>query len=105
MIFKGKITQVKEVRELKNGASIDFEVTESEPRNADYPQIALFNMYKGNEYIKYVNDFKENSPEGSLVEVEFNMKKSTYTKDDEERSFYSNSVFKVEVLEKVDLPF
>ena len=53
--FTGRITEISTIKngKTKKGddwASLDFEVTESNPNNPDYPQIALFSFFKSGEY-------------------------------------------------------
>ena len=105
MNFKGKITSISTVKtgKTKKGddwASLDFEVTESEPNNQDYPQIALFSYFKSGEYFKYANEFKDNNKLGDEVNVEFNFKCQVYTKKDGsgEGKFYKNECWKIEKL-------
>lgn len=96
----GNITSVK----VKQGtttqgdwASVEFEVVESNPENPQYPQIALFDMFKNGEHIKYATDFEQMNPIGTEVSVEYNHKKNTYTKKDgTEGAFYKTSAWKVE---------
>ncbi len=101
--FIGKITSVSEVKTgvSKTGkeyASVNFEMKES---GVDYPQVALFSLYKDGEYKKQVEDFLKYNPIDSTRKVTFKMKKSEYKKQDgTESAFYSNSVWK---LEKVDV--
>lgn len=104
LIFEGKITEIREPRtgEGQKGewASIEFEVTELNPANTDYPQVGLFDMFKNGEYAKYAKDFKEYYPLGTSVSVEFNLKKNEYTKaDGTPVKFYRTSAWKVEKLD------
>tara|TARA_R110000850_G_scaffold101867_2_gene210559 strand:- start:1175 stop:1558 length:384 start_codon:yes stop_codon:yes gene_type:complete len=104
--FKGKVTHIDKVREGKGEkgpwASINFEVTELDPKNPAYPQIGLFGLFKNGEYIKYAKDFATYYPEGTPVEVEFTLKKSVYQKKDGsgEGAFYSMNAFKINKVEE-----
>lgn len=106
MNFTGKITEISQVKTGKtqkgdDWASLDFEVTESNPQNADYPQIALFSYFKSGEYFKYANEFSYKV--GDEVNVEFNLKCNKYKKKDgSEGKFYKNDCWKVEKV-NVDL--
>ena len=103
MQFIGKITSVSEVKTgvSKTGkeyVSVNFEMKES---GVDYPQVALFSLYKDGEYKKQVEDFLKYNPIDSMRKVTFKMKKPKYKKQDgTESAFYSNSVWK---LERVDV--
>lgn len=106
MNFQGIITDSTTPRtgQGKNGewASVSFEVTEANPRNAAYPEIGGFEMFKSGEYIDYAKDFANKYPVGTLVDVTFQMGKTTYQKKDGsgEGKFYKNNAFKLEVIEQ-----
>lgn len=98
--FQGRITEVSEPRigttEKGEWASVEFEVTESQPENADYPQIGKFDLFKNGEYTKYAKEFKANYPIGTEVVIEFNLKRNEYTKaDGTPARFYKTSAWKV----------
>lgn len=100
MIFTGNITEIKPIKsgETKKGdkySSLEFEVTESKPNNPQYPQVGLFSYFKMGEFEKYASEFNENFKLGDEVEVDFNLKKNSYTKDGEERSFYKTECWTV----------
>ena len=104
MIFTGKITEIREIKTgtTKKGddwASLDFEVTESNPHNPDYPQIALFSFFKSGEYMKFAKDFNEYFKLGDEVNVDFNLKCQKYTKDNVEKKFYKTECWKLEKAE------
>jgi hypothetical protein len=96
--FTGRLSEIKEVKtgEGQKGewAAIDFEVTED---SAEYPQIALFSMFKNGEHIKFAKDFNNFYKEGDIIKVEFNFDKSVYTKKDGSGKgvFYKNSAWKI----------
>jgi len=99
--FKGKITEISTIKTGKtrkedDWASVDFEVTESEPNNPDYPQIALFSFFKMGEYFKFANDFNDFYKLGDEVIVEYNFKCNKYTKKDGgEGKFYKNDCWQL----------
>lgn len=100
LIFKGQITEILNKRngstEKGEWASCEFEVTESEPENTSYPQIAKFDIFKNGEHIKYAKDFETYYPLNSIVEVEFNLKKNEYTnKESQLVGFYKTSAWKI----------
>ena len=102
MEFKGRITEISKIKtgKTKKGddwASVDFEVTESEPNNPDYPQIALFSFFKSGEYFKYANEFNNFNKLGDEVIVDYNFKCNKYTKKDGsgEGKFYKNDCWKL----------
>jgi hypothetical protein len=107
--FRGRVTD----SELKEGtgksgewAVVSVEVTEENPRNAEYPQIGRFEMFKSGEYLKYAKDFDKDHPIGTLVDVEFEFKRTSYTKDGEEKFFYKTTAFKFAKVEETDdVPF
>jgi len=107
--FKGKITEISEIKQgEKNGkpwASLDFEVTESEPNNPTYPQIAMFGYFKNGDYTKYAAEFNNNFKVGDEVKVEYNFKCIKYQKDGEDRKFYKTECWKVEKTELQDTQF
>ena len=108
MNFIGKITEISTIKngKTKKGddwASLDFEVTESNPQNADYPQIGLFSFFKMGEYVKYAQDFNQYHKLGDEINVEFNLKCQKYTKKDGsgEGKFYKNECWKLEKVSEV----
>lgn len=103
--FTGNITDIRTPRggttDKGEWANAEFEVTESNPQNPQYPQVALFDFFKNGEYLKYAKDFETYYPLGTEVKVEFNLKKNTYTKPDGNvANFYKTSAWRVN---KVDL--
>jgi len=102
MDFKGRITEISQIKvgKTKNGedwASVDFEITESEPNNPEYPQIALFSFFKSGEYFKYANEFNDFNKLGDEVIVEYNFKCNKYAKKDGsgEGKFYKVECWKL----------
>jgi len=102
MQFTGKITEVSKVKtgEGQKGewASVDVEVTELNPKNPTYPQIAGFSYFKNGEYAKYAKSFATDFPVGTIVDVEFNFKRSPKKyagKDGVERYFYKTEAWKI----------
>ena len=108
MNFQGKITSISQIKtgesNGKEWASLDFEVTESNPNNELYPQIGLFAYFKNGEYCKYAKDFNNTFKVGDEVNVEFNLKCIKYKKDDEDRKFYKTECWKVEKAVSTDAP-
>lgn len=106
--FTGKITEIKKVRtgETSKGewANAEFEVTESNPANENYPQIALFDFFKNGEYVNHAKEFKKNFKVGDEVTVHFNLKKNSYEKDGETKSFYKTSAWKIDKLQGANVP-
>lgn len=102
--FTGKITEIRNVRtgegDKGEWANVEFEVTESDPQNENYPQVALFDYFKNGEYVDMAKKFSEQNNIGDEVTVHFNLKKSIYQKRDGsgEASFYKTSAWKVEKL-------
>ena len=107
MNFTGKITEISPIKtgKTKKGddwASLDFELTELNPQNADYPQVLLLSYFKSGEHFKYANEFSYKL--GDAVDVEFNFKVNKYTKKDGsgEGKFYKNDCWKVTKAENID---
>lgn len=105
MEFTGTITEIRGVRTgtSKKGnewANATFEVTEGNPSNPDYPQIALFDFFKSGEYLDMAKDFKNKYKVGETVTVHFNLSKNTYEKDGETKAFYKTSAWKIDKLSK-----
>jgi len=103
--FKGQLTAIKNERTGSSAkgewASLDFELTEINPSNVNHPQIGLFSFFKNGEYLDYAKNFKSNNKIGDILEVEFNLKRNTWTKTDgTEGSFYSCSAWKVDKVEE-----
>lgn len=100
--FTGKITEIRNVRtgegDKGEWANVEFEVTESNPQNENYPQVALFDYFKNGEYVDMAKKFSTQNSVGDEVTVHFNLKKNTYQKDGQEKSFYKTSAWKVEKL-------
>ena len=97
MEFIGKITSIGETRtgtsQKGEWANVEFEVTEDVNQ---YPNIALFSMFKNGEHVKYAKDFNNYYKVGDLVKVEFNMGRRDYQKKDGTAGvFYQNSVWKL----------
>lgn len=106
--FTGTISKIEAVKTgvSKKGnewANASFEVTEGNPNNPDYPQIAFFDFFKTGEYLDMAKEFKNKFKVGESVTVYFNFKKNEYTKDGETRAFYKTSAWKIDKLSK-DVP-
>lgn len=97
MKFAGRLTDVKQVKEHSKGKSIHFELTED---GVQYPNVALFSMYKPDEYEHVVDQFTEKHPIGTMIEVEFNMKRNDWDKNGEIVPIYSNQVWKFSKIEE-----
>jgi hypothetical protein len=98
--FKGRITEISQIKVGKtkkdqDWASVDFEVTESEPNNPDYPQIALFSFFKTGEYFKYANEFNDFNKLGDEVIVDYNFKCNKYVKEGIDKKFYKVECWKL----------
>jgi hypothetical protein len=79
MIFKGRVINVGTLqsgvgKEGNEWASIEV-VVEDE---AQYPNSAVFKLFKNKENVKYVKSFTSDYPIGTLVEVDFNLKSKEY---------------------------
>ena len=97
--FKGRITEISKVKSgtTKKGdgwSSIDVEVTESNPHNIDYPEIAGFSFFKSGEYENLVKEF--NYKVGDEVTVSFNFKRQEWEKDGVKKKFYKNDIWRIE---------
>lgn len=103
MIFNGTITEISDIKtgikNEKEWASLDFEVTELNPKNENYPQIGYFGYFKNGDYVKYAKEFNNNFKLGDQVSVDFNFKRIEYQKDGQDRKFYKTECFKVEKLQ------
>lgn len=97
--FNGKITEITEIKtgqsNGKDWASLDFEVTEANPNNPQYPQIGLFSFFKSGDFVSHAKDFNNNFKLGDLVNVDFNLKRIDYKKDGQDRKFYKTEAWKV----------
>lgn len=101
LTFTGRLTEIltPRVGTTKKGewANVEFEVTESNPQNELYPQIAKFDFFKNGENVKFAKDFGNYHKVGDTVIVSFNLKRNEYTnKDGELVKFYKTSAWKVE---------
>ena len=108
--FTGTITEIRTPRTGTGNkgewANTEFEVTELNPQNASYPQIALFDFFKNGEYLKYAKDFETYYKLGDTVTVHFNFKANEYTNaKNEVVKFYKTSAWKIEKVEGVQAPF
>ena len=105
LVFNGKISKILPLAkgEGRSGewAKASFEVTESNPKNEDYPQIGLFDLFKSGERLKTALEFSNNFKVGDEVTVEFNLKKSVYQKKDGsgEGQFYSTPCWRIDKIE------
>jgi len=75
MIFTGRITNVGTLQSGvgktdKPWASIEVVVEDEE----QYPNTAVFKLFKNGDNVKYAESFTNDYPIGTLVEVEFNLK-------------------------------
>ena len=75
MDFKGRITNVGTLstgvgKEGKEWASIEV-IVEDE---GQYPNSAVFKLFKNGDNVKYAKSFSIDYPIGTLVNIEFNMK-------------------------------
>ncbi|MHB8762553.1 MAG: DUF3127 domain-containing protein [Coriobacteriia bacterium] len=98
--FTGLLSQINETKfgETAKGdwAKAEFEVTESNPKNEKYPQIAIFDYFKNGEHAKMAKDFDKKFKVGDEVTVKFNLNKTVYTKKDgSEGTFYKTSAWMV----------
>jgi len=101
MNFLGKITEIGKINSGTSAkgvewASLDIEITESNPHNEQYPQIGLFSFFKNGEYVKFAKDFNDFYKIGDEVNVDFNLKCIKYEKDGEQRKFYKTEAWKLE---------
>jgi hypothetical protein len=82
MKFTGKIKQHLGTKtgSGNNGdwANASFLVEETNPHNEDYPQMVVFKYFKSGEYAKYAANFEQQFKEGTVVDVEFNLKANEY---------------------------
>ena len=101
LTFTGSITEIREPRfgttAKGDWANAEFEVTEINAQNPQYPQVALFDFFKNGEHLKYAKDFKTFYKVGDVVTVHFNLKKNEYTNQKNELvSFYKTSAWKID---------
>jgi hypothetical protein len=80
MVFTGVITNVGTLqggvgKESKEWASIEVVVEETE---GQYPNSAVFKLFKNGENVKYAKSFTTDFPIGTVVDIEFNMKAKEY---------------------------
>lgn len=111
MNFKGKLIHKGIAKEVptQNGTAKKIEfVVEKPSNNPEYPERALFTMFKTQDWVSDI----DNLPSvGSEVEVEFSFKANEGRGNYEGRWFGEVSAFKVNVLSDVsteegnDLPF
>ena len=104
MEFTGTITEIRTPRtgtgQKGEWANAEFEVTESNPQNELYPQVALFDFFKNGEFLKFAKDFSTYYKLGDTVKVEFNFKANEYTnKEGKQVKFYKTSAWKIEKLD------
>lgn len=105
--FTGLLSQINETRigETSKGkwAKAEFEVTESNPKNEKYPQIALFDYFKNGEHVRIAEEFDKKFKVGDEVTVKFNLNKTVYTKKDgSEGTFYKTSAWMVSKINNND---
>ena len=100
--FTGKLTEIRTPRTgtSKKGeewANAEFEVTELNPQNPEYPQVAFFDFFKMGEYLSMAKDFESKFKLGDVVTVHFNFKANTYVnKDQKEVKFYKTSAWRID---------
>ncbi|MGB0896862.1 MAG: DUF3127 domain-containing protein [Flavobacteriaceae bacterium] len=108
--FTGTITEIRTPRtgvgQKGEWANVEFEVTELNPQNSEYPQLVLFDFFKNGEYLKYAKEFENYYKLGDNVTVHFNFKANEYTNANNELvKFYKTSAWKIEKLEGVTQAF
>lgn len=107
--FKGKVTKHLP---LQKGKGVKGEWAKAtfcaEEIGVEYPQTAVFSLFKNGDYMKYAESFSKDAPVGSEVEVEFNLKCNEW----KDKCFLEASVWKVDVSSATpnessgdDLPF
>ena len=100
MDFQGTITKVLPLQEGtsnagKQWAKREIVVTESNPRNADYPDIIKVEQFKQEDHIKWIKE-EWTHKEGDEVELQGLSFKTSEWKE----KYYTNiSVFKIEKIE------
>ena len=110
LTFTGKITEIRTPRtgttqKGEEWANAEFEVTETNPQNEAYPQIAFFDFFKMGEYLSLAKDFESKNKVGDVVTVHFNFKANTYVnKENKEVKFYKTSAWKIEKQEQSNTP-
>ncbi len=107
--FTGKLTEILEPRtgttEKGEWANVEFEVTESNPENALYPQVGKFDLFKNGEHVKFAKEFSNYYKLDDEVTVYFNLKKNEYTKSDgTPAKFYKTSAWKLEKVNTESAP-
>ncbi len=78
-VFKGKITQIMQLREGTTQAgdawkSIEFLVEELEPNNPAYPETVKFAMFGKGEQMEKVEKFIKYRKVGDTVDVSYNFR-------------------------------
>lgn len=104
--FVGRITNITEPRTGEGAkgpwASLNFMVEESNPRNPEYPQRAVFSFFKNGENIKYATDFATYNKIGDEVSVAYSHSGREYQKDGKTGMIASLSAFKITKVESVN---
>lgn len=78
----GTMHSIGQVKELESGAkTLTFVIDTGDQYNPFFQ----FEMYKGAEYVKFIDSFESDNPVGSEVTVEFNIKSRQY-----EGRYYTN---------------
>jgi len=93
MKTKGEIISISDVETLTNGAKkLHFQIDTKEK----YDNIISFNLYKGEEHLKHIENFTFNTHVGDMVEVEFNIKCREYN-----GKWYTNlDMWRIEKIDK-----
>lgn len=99
MLFTGVIKNVGTLqsgvgKENKEWASIEVVVEEIE---GQYPNSAVFKLFKNGENVKYAKSFATDYPIGTVVDIEFNMKAKEYNS----KYYQELSVWKISKSEKL----
>ena len=94
----GKILSISERQTFDSGAQkLSFRIDTLESFN----NIIEFDMFKGVEYIKHLDNFENFNAIGDFVDVEFKLNTNHWTKDGNDKVFTSLSAWRVDKVKSV----
>ena len=94
----GKILSISERQTFDSGAQkLSFRIDTLESFN----NIIEFDMFKGVEYIKHLDNFENFNAIGDFVDVEFKLNTNHWTKDGNDKVFTSLSAWRVDKVKTV----
>lgn len=92
---KGTITTISDIQEVGAGKKLSFRIDTGE----QYNNLIEFELYKGADHVKHVEDFGNFNKIGDNVEVEFKLKTFNWKPEADNKIFTSLNCWRVDKVE------